>query len=132
MRERCWQLILLVLLPLLASVRHSQRCSARPLAGTRLRLRLGWQNAAREAAQRARRHILRGVQVLQHIEAAGGVLRNLDWSVLSAVHVPWLLWCSARPKFQQEKGTGQAGEAWTCVCQQACKLAGSLFPRRLA
>lgn len=83
MRERCWQLILLVLLPLLglllllASLRHSKRSSARPLAGARPRLRFGLQNAAREAAHRARRHILRGVQVLQHFEAACGVLSDL-------------------------------------------------------
>ena len=105
-REHCRQLVLLILLPLLvlllllASLRHSKRCYARPLAGTRPRLRFGWQSAAREAAQRARRHILRGVQVLQHFEGAGGVLCDLGWSIVSGVNVAWLLWYSAQPGFQ--------------------------------
>ena len=132
MRERCWQLILLVLLLLLAPVRHSRRCSARPLAGTRPRLRLSWQNPPRKAAQRARRHVLRGVQVLQHFEAAGGVLRDLGWSIVPGVNVAWLLWYTAQPGFQEEKGPGKAWEAWKGLCQQACKLAGPLFPRGLA
>ena len=94
-REYCPQLIMLLLLPmlvvtLLGSLGPSKRRQARTLADTRPWLRCG-RKCAREAAQRARRQVLHGIQTLQHIGAACGVLSDLNRSVLSGVHRAWLL-----------------------------------------